>query len=204
MQRLQGTLLTIGGIGFFVAGVLHPSGQPGQSFDAAIASMLRNPMWPVTHWCALVSAFVLALALLLLLERRESAAMLVGIRLGIVATMFMAVEFAVELAARADAARFAGGESPSMVALIDAMQAVGFPALGLAFILVATGTRWTPRWVAALAVIGSVALATGGLVVQGMHVVALGPVFLVGNLLPVWMVWAGVRLARGLDSAVPR
>jgi hypothetical protein len=204
MQRIEGALLAFGGVGFFVAGVLHPTGQRGQNFDAAIVSMLRNPLWSVTHWCALVSALAVAVALFLLLERRESVAALVGIRLGIVATMFMAVEFAVELAAKADVTRFASGESPSMVSLIDAMQAAGFPGLGLAFILIATGTRWAPKWVVALAVVGSAALAVGGLVVQGMHVVALGPVFLLGNLLPVWMVWAGVHLARRGDSVMLR
>jgi hypothetical protein len=196
MQRFAGILLAIGGVGFFLAGAFHPAGSPGQSFHAAIVSMLGNPMWPIAHWCALTSAFLTALALSLLLDKAESATAAVGVRLGLIASVFMAVEFAVELAARSDVARYASGETTPIVSLIDAMQAVGFPALALAFILIATGTRWAPRWVIVLGVVGAVALAVGGLVVQGLHVVALGPAFLVGNLLPVWMVWAGVRLAR--------
>jgi hypothetical protein len=40
-----------------------------------------------------------------------------------------------------------------------------------------------------------------------MHVVALGPVFIVGNALAFWMIWAGIHIAlsgskqlQGLDS----
>jgi len=146
-----------------------------------------------------VSAFLAALSLVLLLDERESRAMTAGVRFGIVALMFMAVEFCVELAARTAVVPFAAGEPAPLVALIDAMQAVGFPALAVAFSLIVVGTRWTPRWVRALGVAGAIALAIGGLVVQGLHVVALGPVFLAGNALPVWMVWAGVHLARARE-----
>ncbi|HWK11110.1 MAG TPA: hypothetical protein VNR64_13715, partial [Vicinamibacterales bacterium] len=182
LQRRAGTLLAVGGVGFFLAGAIHPAGKPGQDFHTAIVSMLNDPAWPVAHWCALVSALLVALAFFLMIDRRESPRARTGIRLGILATAFMAVEFAVEIAARAEAAPLASGAAAPFVSLIDAMQAVGFPAFAVTFILVATGTRWTPGWVSALAVIGGAALGVGGLVVQGMHVVVLGPVFLLGNL----------------------
>lgn len=201
LQQLSGVLLAVAGAGFFAAGGLHPAGRPGQDFDQAIVSMLGSPMWPVAHWIAVVSALIAALALFLLIDQpEESRAAAAGLRLGVLAAVFMAVEFTIELAARADVARIASGQPAPLLALVDAMQAIGFPALAVAFILIATGTRWTPRWVTVLGVIGAVALAIGGFVVQGMHVAPLGPVFLVGNLLPIWMVWAGVTRARAAAS----
>ncbi len=82
------------------------------------------------------------------------------------------------------------------------MQAVGCPAFGLAFVLLSLGTRCTPRRVLGLVVLGSVALGVGGLVVQGLHVVALGPAFIVGNALPNWMVWGGIHLMRSPTASV--
>jgi len=61
--------------------------------------------------------------------------------------------------------------------------------------LLAINTRWTPVWVRVAGVIGAVALGVGGLVVQGLHVVALGPVFIVRNTLAFWMIWAGIHIA---------
>lgn len=204
-QTLAGVLLAIGGVGFFAAGAFHPAGRPGQDFDQAIVSMLGSPMWPVAHWIAVVSALLVALALFLLIDQpQDSLAAAAGLRLGIVATSFMAVEFTVELAARADVARIASGQPAPLLALVDAMQAIGFPALAAAFILIAAATRWTPRSVVVLGVIGAVALAVGGFVVQGLHVVALGPVFIVGNLLPIWMVWAGITRIRTASQGEKR
>jgi hypothetical protein len=80
------------------------------------------------------------------------------------------------------------------------MQAAGWPFFALAFILLAGSTHWAPVWVRVAAIIGACALATGGLVVQGLHVVALGPVFIFGNALAFWMIWAGIRIAFSLPQ----
>ena len=96
--------------------------------------------------------------------------------------------------------RFATGEATPIISLVDAMQTVGWPAFALAFVLLASGTRWTPRWVGIIGVIGAIAVGIGGLVVQGLHIVALAPVFAVGNALAIWMIWAGIHLARRTDG----
>jgi hypothetical protein len=203
MHRLAGVLLTVGGVTSFLAGGLHPHGQPGQDFHAAIVSMLQDPMWPVAHWLALVSGVVVAWALSLLVDEQGTLAAVAGVRFGVVASLFMAVEFAVELAARTDVTRFATGEATPIISLVDAMQAVGWPAFALAFVLLASGTRWAPRWVGIIGVIGAVAFGVGGLGVMGLQVVALAPVFVVGGIaLPIWMVWAGIQLARRTDGRV--
>jgi len=194
LPPFPGILLATAGLGFFIAGALHPSGHQGQDFKMVIVSMLSDKMWPVAHWCALVSAFILAWSLFLLLDITEKPAA-AAIRLGIIATVFMALEFSVELAAPLEVGRVAADGTSPLLSLIDVMQAAGWPFFALAFILLAVNTRWTPGWVRIVGVIGACALGVGGLVVQGLHVVALGPVFIVGNALAFWMIWAGIHIA---------
>jgi hypothetical protein len=196
MRRFAGTIFALSGVCFFLTGLLHPQGARGEDFHAAIVSMLVQPTWPAAHWFALVAAIVLAWSLSLIAGEMRSLAAIAGARLGIAAALFMAVEFAVELGARDEAVRFAAGERTPLLALVDPMQAVGWPALAIAFILFASGSRLTPRVVTVIGIIGAAALGIGGLVVQGLHVVALAPVFALGNGLALWIVWAGVALAR--------
>ena len=192
-QPFTGVLLAIGGIGFFLAGALHPAGHRGQDFKMAIVSMLSDKMWPVAHWCALVSAFIVAWSLFQLLDKTKKTTAS-AIQLGIISSVFMAMQFSVELASQSEVTKIATDGTSPLLSLIDVMQAVGWPFFALAFILLIVSTRWTPVWVRILGVIGASALAIGGLVVQGLHVVALGPVFIIGNALPVWMIWAGIHL----------
>jgi hypothetical protein len=199
--RFAGALLVLGGVGFFLAGLLHPHGGPGQGFHQAIVSMLAADTWSTAHWFALASAIIIAWSLSLLAGEAGPLIAVAGIRLGMVAAVFMAVEFSVELAARTEAARFSQGEASPMIALLDAMQTVGWPAFALAFILLAIGSRLTPRWMSAIGILGAAGLGVGGLVVQGMHVVALAPVFLLGNGLSIWITWAGIQLVRGNRAA---
>jgi hypothetical protein len=92
---------------------------------------------------------------------------------------------------------YSSGQAAPMVDLVDAMQAVGWPALGLGFGLVAFGTpALTPRWVAVLGVVGAASVGMAGLLAQGLHLLQAGVLFLGGNLLALWMVWAGIRVAR--------
>jgi len=193
-EPLPGILLATGGLCFFTAGVLHPAGHQGQDFKTAIVSMLSDKMWPAAHLCALVSAFFIAWSLFLLLDKTEKTAAS-AIRLGIISTVFMAIEFSVELAARTEVSRIATDGASPLLSLVDAMQAVGWPFFALAFVLLAVSTHWSPLWVRVAGVLGACALAVGGLVVQGLHVLALGPVFIVGNALAFWMIWAGIHIA---------
>jgi hypothetical protein len=77
------------------------------------------------------------------------------------------------------------------------MQGVGWPALGVGFGLLAAFSRGaTPRWVAIAGTIGAVSLALAGVLAQALHLTQAGVLFLGGHLLALWMVWAGIRLAR--------
>lgn len=199
--RLAGALLAVGGVGFFLAGALHPQPPRGTpDFHDAMTSMLSHPLWPASHWVALGSGLLLAWAVSLLEEdghTRGSLAARAGARLAIVAALFMSVQWAVEIAARGALDAYAQRGVSPMVALVDAMQAVGWPAFGLGFGLLAAGLAGvTPRWVALLGAIGAGAVGLAGLLAQGLHLLQAGVLFLGGNLLALWMVWAGVRVAR--------
>ena len=199
--RLGGLLLAIGGAGFVAAGVLHPTPAPGiNEFHGAMTSMLGNPLWPVAHWIALATGLVLTWALWLLMDHGwmdHSVAGRAGARLALISTLFMSVQWAVEIAARSALEGYSRGEAAPMIALIDAMQAIGWPALALGFGLLAAGVpAASPRWLAVLAMTGAAALGLAGLLAQGLHILQAGVLFLGGHLVALWMIWSGIRTAR--------
>jgi hypothetical protein len=189
-RKLGSLLFTLGGLGFFLAGALHPHGDGSSDYDTAIATMLRAPVWVATHEIAMVTGLVLATAFWLLMDvdfGRESLWSDLGARLGLVATLFMTVEFAVEAAAKT---------SPGLLALVNQMQAIGWPAFGLGLALVAAGARnAAPLAVRCIGAAGAAAMGLAGLLVEGLHFLYLGPLFMGGSLLAFWMVWAGIRTA---------
>lgn len=199
--RLGGLLLAAGGVGFFLAGVLHPQPHSGvQGFRDATISMLSHPLWPLAHWIALVTGLLLAWAVWMLVDAgwvAGSVAARAGARLAIVSTLLMTVQWAVEVAARGALEAYSANVAAPMVDLIDVMQAVGWPGLGLGFGLLAAGVRGAaPRWVAGLGVVGAAAVGLAGPLAQGLHILPAGVLFLGGNLLALWMVWAGIATAR--------
>ncbi len=200
MRRLGGAILVVGGVLFFVAGVLHPQASRG-SFHDATASILASPTWSVTHWLALIAAIVVTWAIWLLMDdgwAEGSVAAWAGARLVLLAGIFMAVEFAVELTAASEATNSAAGNPAPLTALTDPMQTVGWPAWMLGFVLLAVGARAAaPRMVRAAGVLGAAAMGVGGITVEGLQIVAVGPLFIGGALLALWMVWAGVVALRG-------
>src|SRR5690242_17278067 len=88
---------------------------------------------------------------------------------------------------------------PTLVTLAWALWLlVGWPALAMGLTLVVVGVPGSaPLPVAALGAIGGVALALAGVLVQGAHMLSFGPLFLGGVPLALWIVWAGLRAARG-------
>jgi hypothetical protein len=205
LRQAGGALLALGGVAFFLAGAVHPQGSNG-SFAEATAGMLASPTWSAAHWLAVASALAVVWALWLLLDSGWLADSLVGqagARLVLVAGPFMAVEFAAELAARPEAAAYAAGAPTPMGALVEAMQAVGWPAFMLGFVLLIAGLPSSAPAVVRLAgAVGALAMGLGGLLTEGLHLPAAGPLFIGGNLLAVWLVWSGVAaVRRGWASA---
>ena len=201
LRRLGGLFLTLGGIGFLASGLLHPHGRGAESFHEAMVTMLSHPRWPLAHWIGLVAGLTLVWALLLLVDSgwtKGSAAAHAGARLATLGTFFMSVQWAVEIAARSALDVVSRGEPAPIAALVDAMQAVGWPALGLGFaMLAAFGRASTPKAVGIIGAIGAVAVGLAGLLAQGLHIIEAGVLFLGGHLLGLWMIWAGARAFLG-------
>jgi hypothetical protein len=195
-----GAILVVGGILFFVAGAIHPQGARG-SFHDTIASYLASSAWPLAHWLALISTIVVLWAIWLLVDDgwvEGSVAAWAGARLVLLAGVFMAVEFAVELTAAHEAANYASGNAAPLALLTEPMQTVGWPAWMVGFALLALGARASaPRVVRLIGVIGAAAMGVGGITVEVLKIVATGPLFIGGALLAFWMVWAGVVAVRG-------
>jgi hypothetical protein len=204
MRRSAGALLAVGGLGLFLAGAVHPQGATG-TFSQTMASMLASPTWPIAHWLAIGSALTILWAVWLLVDSGWTAASTLGhlgARLVLLAGLFMAVEFAVELAAIPEAAAYAAGASTPMGRLVESMQAVGWPAFMLGFVLLIAGLPTSaPAAVRLAGAIGATAMGLGGLLTEGLHLVAVGPLFIGGNLLALWLVWAGVVVARHAQAA---
>jgi hypothetical protein len=201
LRRIAGAGLVVGAVGFALSGALHPSSS-ADTLRAATIAMLAESTWAVAHWSALVTMLLLATTVWILVDAgitHGSAAAHAGARLTILASLFMAVQSAAEIAAPAAREALLAGEEAPLVTLIEAMQAVGWPALSAGWILVALGCgrALAPRPIAALAVVGAAALAVGGVLVEGLGIVAAGALFQLGGLLALWLLWAGVRLVRG-------
>lgn len=201
LRRLAGGGLVAGAVGFALAGALHP-GSSADSLREATVDILQEPIWPYPHWIALVTMLLLATTVWLLVDAavtRGSAAAQIGARLTIVASLFMAVQAAAELAAPSALEALVAGEPAPLIELTEVMQAVGWPTLAAGWILLAVGCgrRLAPRPVVALNVAGAAALGVAGILVEGLGVVAAAPLFQLGGLQVIWLVWAGLRLARG-------
>jgi len=199
MQTYGGAVLAATGVPFLMAGLLHPHGK-GSSFEAGTASMLEGATWSVAHWFGLVAMMLLVWAVWLLVDSgwtRGSAMAHAGARLTILAGSFMAVQMAAEIGAGESVHAYAAGRPAPLVDLLEAMQVVGWPALGLGFALMALGaTHAAPRSVAMLATIGGIAAGLGGVLVMGLHILPAAPLFAGTNALVPWIVWSGIRAAR--------
>ena len=199
VQRGAGALFAAGGAALFVTGLLHPRGDTGDSFHGAISRMMLNSHWPAAHWLAIAAAVPTAWALWLLIDggwTKTSGLAHAGARLTQIGLAILTVEFAVEIASHAAADAYAGGQAVPMVALVDPLQVIGFPAFGFGIGLLALGLRGsTPRALAVLAALGGAVTGVGAVVTMGLHEPAAGATFMGLQLPTLWMVWAGVRLA---------
>ena len=65
--RAAGALLAIGGILFFIAGVLHPHSM-AVAARLSVLSMLASPLWIAAHWVSYISIVLIILAIWLLLD----------------------------------------------------------------------------------------------------------------------------------------
>lgn len=204
LRRIAGVGLVVGAAGFGLTGALHPSSSE-DSFHEATIDILQQPIWPYPHWIGLVTMLLLATTVWLLADAgvtRGSAAAHVGARLLVVAGLFMAVQSAAEIMAPSEVAALIAGDPAPLTGLLEVMQTVGWPAFSAGWILLAVGCgrRLAPRFVIALNVAGAAAMGVPGTLVEGFGVMAAAPLFQLGGLQVIWLLWAGIRLAR---SRVP-
>lgn len=205
VRRFGGVLLACAGVPFLLAGVLHPHGE-GSSFEEGTASMLHGATWSQAHWLGMVAMMVVVWAVWLLVDAgwtANSAAAHAGARLTILSGAFMSVEMAAEIGAGRFADVYAAGQPAPLVELLEAMQVIGWPALGAGVALMALGAAHSaPRLVSMLAALGGVAAGLGGILVMGLHILPVAPLFAGANLLVPWFIWAGIRAARRERSAL--
>lgn len=191
-RKAAGYLLTLSGIGIGVVDALHP--RASGNYQQALAGMVAGSHWAAAHWVALVTALVLALAVWWLTDLGwvgSAAVPRAGARLAVLATFFMAVSFSVEVAMPAN---------PALGSLAASMQAVGWPAFGLGFLLLALGTGG-PLWARIVGVIGAAGLGVAGFVTSGLKQTWAGPLFLLGYLLAIWLIVAGVATIQRRTTA---
>jgi hypothetical protein len=210
LRKMAGVTLVAGGIFDLVAGILHPQGARGNgSYRATIAAYLQDPKWPAATWTEIAAFALLAWGVWLLIDTgvtRRSAIAHGGARLLQVGLTVMIVEAAVEIAARPEAAVYAAGGAAPLVWLTAPLQTIGWLAFGAGFAALALGARSVvPRPVGILGAVGGLGMAVGGVLTEGFRLVDAGPLFILGALTALWLVWAGVSLVRAkpVDATDP-
>jgi hypothetical protein len=201
LRKIAGVALVAGGIFDLVTGVLHPQGTRGNgSFRATIAGFLQDPKWPAAGWTEIATFALLAWGIWLLVDTGVTHRLVIargGARLAQVGAAVMIVEAAVEIAARQEAAVYAAGGPAPLVWLTAPLQTIGWLAFGTGFAALALGLRSiAPRLVGILGAAGGLAMAAGGVLTEGFRLVDAGPLFILGALTALWLVWAGVSLVR--------
>jgi hypothetical protein len=200
LARFAGILLAIGGILFFIAGLLHPHSMGGNLLPSIVA-MLSSPLWACAHWISYISVVLITLAIWLLLDHpwaNGSITARAGSRLTIIGGLFMMVEFAVELAAQGAMGALAAGHAVPIFYLFAVMHAAGWPTIGAGFIVLVLGIpSAAPLPIRILGIVGALAMGLGGVLVAGFYLTSFGALFIGGDLLAIWIVWAGVQIARG-------
>ena len=210
LRKITGATLVAGGIFDLVAGVLHPQGAKGDgSYRATTAAFLADPKWPAAGWTAIATFALLAWGIWLLVDTGVTRRLVIahgGARLLQVGAAVMIVAAAVEIAARQEAAVYAAGGAAPLVWLTAPLQTIGWLAFGTGFAALALGLRSVaPRLVGILGAAGGLAMAAAGVLTEGFRLVAAGPLFILGALTALWLVWAGVSLVRAkpADAAGP-
>jgi len=210
LRKITGATLVAGGIFDLVAGVLHPQGAKGDgSYRATTAAFLADPKWPAAGWTAIAAFALLAWGIWLLVDTGVTRRLVIahgGARLLQVGAAILIVAAAVDIAARQEAAVYAAGGAAPLVWLTAPLQTIGWLAFGTGFAALALGLRSVaPRLVGILGAAGGLAMAAAGVLTEGFRLVAAGPLFILGALTALWLVWAGVSLVRAkpADAAGP-
>lgn len=199
LGRIGGGVFAVGGAFTLVGSAMHPTGGSGD-YQASIAEQLANPIGTPAAWLTLIGSLLLAWGVWTLMDsawRQAAPVVRAGARLAIIGASLLVVESAATLAMRTVAEQYAAGAPVPMVRLSEALYAGCLPALMLGVLLVNLGgRRLAPVAIRVIGAVGMVALGLAGPLVDGIHIIALWPLYLGGVLVCIWIIWAGVREAR--------
>jgi hypothetical protein len=200
---LEGIVFAAGGAFTLVGSALHPTGGSSNYHDS-FAAQLANPIGAPANWLTLIGSLLLAWGVWMLLDsawRNAPGLVRAGARLAIVSSAILVIESGASLAMRTTAAAYAAGTPVPMVRLSETLYPACLPALMLGALLLNLGNRrLAPAVVRIVGAVGMVALGLAGPFVDGLHIIALWPLYLGGVLTCIWIIWAGVHEAVGVAS----
>jgi hypothetical protein len=205
LRSFAGVVLALGGVFYFLTGIIHPNPKGGVSstFHQAVIDFLQSSRWPISGWMSMVAFILILWGIWMLLDSglgESSSLIQAGGRLCLISGVFMIVQSAATIAAVDGASAFASGQPVPMVSFFGDLQAVGWPAFTLGLVLIMLGMTLINKIVKILGVIGAAAMGVGGILNEGFHINAAGPLFMGGVLVALWFVWAGIQLSRSANK----
>lgn len=198
--RIGGLVFAVGGVFTLVGSALHPTGGSAD-YHASIAAQLANPIGTPAAWLTLIGSLLLAWGLWMLVDSawcQASSLVQAGARLAVIGSTLLVAESAATLAMRTAVSPYSTGTPVPMVRLSEVLYAGCLPALMLGALLVNLGSRrLAPVAIRVVGAVGMVTLGLAGPLVDGIHIIALWPLYLGGVPVCIWIIWAGVHEARG-------
>lgn len=189
-----GLLLLIGGAG-------HPVADGSATYEHAVADMLHEGSWPVTHALVLAGMVILALGLFRLrsTEGRPWSGTVRGWTLALsCGAVLGAVEMVPHLFAYLQVDDLERTGSATLLDVHMAIQTASAPLIGLSFAGLAISSARRREFgngpvMAVLAVIGGIAFAAAGILMAVMHEPALSPLFSGAAGFSLWLLVGSIR-----------
>ncbi len=199
-------VLAVAGALLLVGGAAHPPADTSATYEHAVAEMLHDGAWPITHGLVLIGMVALALGLFRL-RSTEGGAWSDAVRrwtLGLsLAAVLGVVEMVPHLLVYLQVDELERHGSASLLDVHMAIQAVASPALGVCFAGVAIATARRRELgngpvLAVLAVVGGIVFGLAGPLMAIRHDPALSPLFSGAAGVALWLL---VGSLRGLVAA---
>lgn len=194
-------VLAVAGLLLLIGGAAHPPTDGSATYEHAVAEMLHDGTWPITHALVLVGMVTLALGLFRLrsTEGRAWSGTVRGWTLALAwAAVLGVAEMIPHLFAYLQVDDFERTGTASLLTVHMAIQAVsnpliGFSCAGLAIVSARRREFGNGPVVAVLAVVGGVAFGVAGILMAVMHEPALSPLFIGAAGFSLWLLVGSVR-----------
>lgn len=208
--RAPGAGMALAGLLLSVGGLLHPRAETAGEFESTLATMYAAAAWEASHIVTLVGWVVLAVSFAAL---RRSGAVASDRRLRVLAGIvtvgagLAAAEILPHLLAASEAEEVVAGDGAPFTSAHLIAQAISTPVLGFgvaAFAVVGARTRAVGQpALAALAVLGGVAVGIVGPAILAFRDPSLAPLFIGSVGIAVWLIVSGIGLARRSPTRRP-